>query len=77
MKSVKPDVLAQFGAEFSLELLSALIDKKVFSKKEAIALLNQVAEKNVEIDKETATSLNSEIAEFAKLMSQAISDSKS
>lgn len=76
MESVKPDVLAQFGAELSLELLSALVDKKVFSKKEAIALLSQVAEKNVALNKGTTTSLNSEIAEFAKLMSQAISDSK-
>lgn len=76
MNSLDSDLLGVFGADLSLEMLAALIQKGVFSKEESAALIMKVSKKNALLDKETATNANKKIAEFAKDIASTFSSQK-
>lgn len=71
MESINPKLLGVFGADLSLELLSLLVEKNIFTNKEAADLITLVAEKNEDLDKKTSTNANKEIATFARDMADA------
>lgn len=73
MKSVKPDILGQFATDLCLETIDVLVAKGLLPKNEASKLFIRVAEKNEALDKDSSTSVNKEIAVFARDVEQAFS----